>query len=83
MLLLIDYDRRAGKIVELRRYEDSQRAAAVAERLNIELSHNASGVEREVVLLEATDEAAIRQTHGRYFADLAELVKLTAPDRST
>jgi hypothetical protein len=82
MLFLIDYDRRAGRIAEMRRYDDSQRALAMEERLNIELTHNASGIEREVVLLEAADEAAIRQTHQRYFADLAELAKLPEPNVS-
>jgi hypothetical protein len=80
MLFLIDYDRRAGRIVELRQYEDSQRAIAIEERRKLELGHNASGVERELVLLEAEDEAAIRQTHRRYFADLAELAKLPEPN---
>jgi hypothetical protein len=82
MLFLIDYDRRAGKIAELQRYDDSQRALAMEERLRIELAHNAAGVEREVVLLDAADEAAIRQTHRRYFADLAELAKLPQPNGS-
>jgi hypothetical protein len=80
VLFLIDYDRRAGKITEMLRYDDSQRLSAVEDRLRLELAHNAAGIEREVVLLEAADEAAIRVTHRRYFADLAELAKL--PDRN-
>jgi len=34
-------------------------------------------VEREVVLLEAVDQAALRRTHRRYFEDLAELVNVS------
>jgi hypothetical protein len=38
----------------------------------MELDLNRRGVEREVVLLQAVDEAALRRTHRRYFAKLAE-----------
>jgi hypothetical protein len=40
----------------------------------MELDLNSRGVEREVVLLEAENEAALRRTHRRYFEDLAQLV---------
>ncbi len=76
MLFLIDYDRRAGKLVTMRAFDDSQRAAALEERLELELEYHRSRIDREVVLLEATNEDAIRKTHRRYFADIAELAKL-------
>lgn len=76
MLFLIDYDRRAGKIVQLQRFSDDQQSVAIERRLELELLHHRDRVEREVVLLEARDEAAIRTTHRRYFDDLSELVKL-------
>jgi hypothetical protein len=80
MLFLIDYDRRDGKIVTLRTFEDSQRRDAQEARLELELALNRRGIEREVVLLDAADEAAIRRTHRRYFADLAELARLPGPN---
>jgi hypothetical protein len=40
----------------------------------MELDLNRRGVEREVVLLEAENEEALRRTHRRYFEDLAQLV---------
>jgi hypothetical protein len=44
-------------------------------RLELELELNRLGKEREVVLLEAASEQALRLTHRRYFEDLSELVK--------
>jgi hypothetical protein len=76
MLFLIDYDRRAGKIVAMRVFEDSQHLEAREARLELELAFNRTGTEREVVLLDAIDEAAVRRSHRRYFADLAELASL-------
>ncbi|HVT88546.1 MAG TPA: hypothetical protein VHD56_06820 [Tepidisphaeraceae bacterium] len=76
MLFLIDYDRGAGKIVALRTFDESQRRTAMDARLELELDLRRQGIEREVVLLEAADEKAIRKTHRRYFADLAELAKI-------
>ena len=76
MLFLIEYDRREGKIVTMRTFVDAQLTEAHQERLELELARNREGIEREVVLLDAADEAAIRKTHRRYFADLAELATL-------
>ena len=73
MLFLIEYDRDKGKVVELSRFSDSDRPAANAARLNLELDLNRRGVKHEVVLLEAEDESALRRTHRRYFEDLLEL----------
>jgi len=73
MLFLIEYDRAKGKVVELSRFSESERQAANSARLNLELELNRRGVEHEVVLLEAEDEAALRRTHRRYFEDLLEL----------
>lgn len=75
MLFLIEYDRNHGRIVKLEVFEDSERQKAEDSRLEIELALNRRGVEREVVLLEAATEEALRRTHRRYFEDLDELVK--------
>jgi hypothetical protein len=75
MIFLIDYDRVAGKLVSIRLFEEVERGSAQAARLQLELDHHRAGVEREVVLLEAVDETAIRRTHRRYFDELPELLR--------
>ncbi len=74
MLFLIEYDRNRGQIVTLRTFDESEREKVEDARLEMELGLNRLGVEREVVLLEAATEEALRRTHRRYFEDLAELV---------
>ena len=74
MIFLIEYNRKKGRIINLKSFDDSDRVKAQDRRLELELSMNAKGVEHEVVLLEAESEAAIRITHGRYFYDLSELI---------
>ena len=76
MLFLIEYDRKLGRIMKLETFSDAERQKASDVRLELELERHRQGVEREVVLLEAADEQAIRKTHRRYFADLAELARL-------
>ena len=75
MFFLIEYDRNRGRIVKLEVFEDSERQKAEDSRLEIELALNRRGIEREVVLLEAATEEALRRTHRRYFENLDELVK--------
>lgn len=78
MLFLIEYERNSGQIVTLARFEDSERQKAEGARLEMELGLNRLGVEREVVVLEAASEEALRRTHRRYFEDLTELVNSPA-----
>lgn len=73
MLFLIEYDREQGKVLEILGFSESEKEVANTARLNLELKLNRRGVEHEVVLLEAEDEAALRRTHRRYFEDLLEL----------
>lgn len=75
MIFLIDYDRRRGRIVSLSSFPDSELRIAEDSRLAIELALNRSGILREVVLLDAPDEEALRQSHRRYFADVDELLR--------
>lgn len=77
MLFLIEYDRNRGSIVTFAKFEDAERESAENARLEMELELNRRGVEREVVMLEAETEEALRRTHRRYFENLSELV--TAP----
>ena len=76
MLFLIEYDRRAGRIVTMQKFDDAHAREAHDVRLALELTRNREGIDREVVLLDAADEAAVRRTHRRYFANLAELATL-------
>ena len=67
MIYLIDYDWKQGRLVSLSRYAETDRVAAQDARLRLELDLFDSNQEREVVLLQADSEAALRQTHRRYF----------------
>ncbi|HLM58398.1 MAG TPA: hypothetical protein VK422_20000 [Pyrinomonadaceae bacterium] len=78
MIFLIEYNRASGNIVSFRAFEDSERLEAEDSRLQLELKLNRSGTEREVVLMEAASEEALRRTHRRYFEDLSELVNSPA-----
>jgi hypothetical protein len=73
MLFLVEYDRRLGQIVSLKSYSASQRHEAEEGRLALELKLRHAHVEREVVLLEAASEQALRKTHRRYFESLDTL----------
>jgi hypothetical protein len=78
MIFLIEYDRNRGDIVTFKTFDDSERQTAENSRLEIELELNRLGTEREVVLLEAATEEALRRTHRRYFENLSELVNSPA-----
>lgn len=75
MIFLIEYDRSEGRLVSCRAFSDAQRAEAEDVRLQIELEHHRNNLDREVVLLEADTEAAIRKTHRRYFEDLRQILE--------
>jgi len=66
--------------VSFRAFAGAERQVAQEARLELELILNRRGVEREVVLLEAVSEEALRLTHRRYFEDLAELA--STPERA-
>ena len=78
MIFLIEYDRNRGEIINLKKFEDSARQNADDARLELELELNRLGTEREVVLLEAATEEALRRTHRRYFENLSDLVNSPA-----
>lgn len=75
MIFLIEYDRDKGDVVSIRRFDSAEKAEADATRLDLELDLNRRGIEHEVVVLEASNERALRRTHRRYFENLSELVK--------
>lgn len=73
MIFLMHYDRACGRIVELRRFDEGERAGAEDARLQLEFVLERQKVEHEVVLLEAASEEALRKTHRRYFENLEQL----------
>ena len=78
MIFLIEYDRSQGQIITFKTFDDRARLEAEDARLQLEVELNRRGTEREVVLLEAASEEALRRTHRRYFEDLNELVNSPA-----
>ena len=75
MLFLIEYDRPSGTLVQFRKFEETDRQAAHNARLELELEVNRENLPREVVILDAPSEEAVRHTHGRYFKKLPELLE--------
>ncbi len=73
MIFLIEYDRANGVLVSNTPFPPERRADAQTARLELEVRLNASGVDHEVVLLEAVDEDSLRRTHERYFTAADEL----------
>jgi len=69
MIFLIEYDRSEGRIVDLKRFVDSERTQADDTQRQAELELSRIGADREVVILEAASEDALRKTHRRYFDD--------------
>ena len=84
MIFLIVYDRRTRRTLVFKTFEDTERFQAQEARLQIELDLNRNGLllQREVVLLDAANERALRRTHERYFENLPEEVRYpSAPTR--
>ena len=83
MIFLIEYDRPTGRTLRFTTYEDAERRKAEDERLQLELVLNRQGLlmEREVVVLRARDEEALRKTHDRYFKELPQPAKPHASPR--
>ena len=73
MYFLVDYDRHSGELISVKSFPPEARNHAQVARLELEVSLHAEGVEREVVILEAEDEASSRVTHRRYFEDVTKL----------
>ena len=82
MLFLIEYDRGAGKVLSLASFEDHERVLAGERRIEREVTLNRLRIDREVVLLEASSEAALRRTHRRYFENVADLTFASPPEPS-
>ena len=75
MIFLIEYDRRASRIVSLQTFEESEHDEARKVRLKLELDLNRRGIDHEIVILEAASEDVLRKTHRRYFDSVDEIGK--------
>lgn len=75
MIFLIEYDRSRGELVSIQSFEDADRDSAENERLRREITLHKTRVEREIVLIQAATEGALKETHRRYFADIATLAE--------
>jgi hypothetical protein len=81
MIFLIQYDRQEGRMISIESFNDSERTKAQDLLLTLELQLNQNGNDKEVVLLEAESEDALRITHRRYFEDLSELLNFPSSIR--
>ncbi len=70
---LLVYDQHTGKLVQMDAFDDADRDAALEARFDLELKHRLEP-NLEIVLLGARDEETLRQTHGRYFQTVGELI---------
>ena len=77
MIFLIEYNRKEGQMVIFKRFKDSDRTKAEAERLDLELKLNRTKVKHEVVILEALNLRLVKRTHRRYFESISDLAKFT------
>ena len=75
MVFLIKFNRRESRIVVLQEFLDNDRSLAEDKRLQMELELGKSDSEHELVLLEAENEEALHQTHGRYFDSMRDIVE--------
>lgn len=75
MIFLIEYDRRRRHIVTFEQFDDAERATADQRRLELEVNGERYNPNRELVLLQATDETALRRTHRRYFETAREIIE--------
>ena len=75
MIFLIEYNRRQGRIITYRKFDERERENSANARLEIELDLNRRGVDQEVVLLEAESEEALRLTNRRYFEDASQILR--------
>lgn len=76
MIFILEYNRSLGKIISLQSFDDSEWKRAEELRFERELYLFRTGIDNEVVLLEAASEQILRRTHRRYFEDLEQLATL-------
>ncbi|HJR75245.1 MAG TPA: hypothetical protein VJ806_16595 [Luteimonas sp.] len=75
MIFLLEYDRQAGRLVDIQEFDDGARDRASKLRLELELDLLRQGISHEVVLLEAASIEDLRGTHSRYFRNFGDMAK--------
>jgi hypothetical protein len=75
MIFLIEYERSGGRLITFKRFQDTERRTAEEARLEIELTPVPDESNREVVLLDAASEEALRITHRRYFQNVQQIIE--------
>ena len=78
MIFLLEYDRSRGDLSSIRSYSDADRELAEIERLRREIELHRDAVQREIVLLQAESEGALKETHRRYFEGIEALTAAAA-----
>ena len=73
MIFLIEYDRARGSLIHVTPYGSDDAEQADVARLALELECMRTGLEHEIVILEAASESQLRKTHRRYFEGLEQL----------
>ncbi|MDP9025388.1 MAG: hypothetical protein M3N13_08450 [Candidatus Eremiobacteraeota bacterium] len=74
MIFLLVYSRRSRELRCFKQYPDSEFERAEYDRLQAELDAATEG-DIESLLLRATDEAAVRSSHARYFENASSLLR--------
>ncbi|MFM9969649.1 MAG: hypothetical protein ACKVQK_14765 [Burkholderiales bacterium] len=72
---MIEYNRPEGKIESIQEFEDVDRSEAERRQIALEIKLNRANLSHEIVLLHAPTIEALKKTHNRYFANLAELAR--------
>ena len=76
---LIIYNTERGELLEFKIFSSGKAAEALAERFKREMENSAESAV-EVVLLRADSEKSIRESHGRYFTSLSDLMRREQQD---
>jgi hypothetical protein len=71
MYYLINYNRKDGKLVEIRDFKDGGDASAA--KLRMEIDGLSSSEKNEIVVLEADSLASLMASHSRYFKELGRI----------
>lgn len=73
MIFLVEYNRKKGKLVQLRAF--SHWKTAFKARWRLEIINKRKGFPHEIVFLEAESVEALKKTHGRYFYSPEEMAR--------
>lgn len=68
------YDRSQQMLIDLKKFEDTERAGAEAFRHQAQRRALTDNLDQEIVLFQAHSEEALRRSHGSYFLSEEELL---------